>query len=317
MRIVIAGGSGFLGQALATACAEDGDEVVILTRSLAPGATAPSDPGGPRMTLAGWTPDGTAGSWRAALEGAQAVVNLAGAGIADHRWTTRRKAMLRDSRMRATQSLVAALEMLEARPSVLVSASAVGYYGPSGDEDRIESSPPGDDFLARLCAAWESEARLAETLSIRVSLIRTGIVLDREAGALPPMLVPFRFFAGGRIGSGRQFMSWIHRLDWVEMVRWVLATPAAAGPINATAPEPVRNQDFAQAVGRALGRPALVPAPALAVKLLIGEMAGPMVLTGQRVLPARALALGYRFRFAGLDAALEDILGSEPRPPRR
>ncbi len=308
MRIVMAGGSGFLGRALAAAIAADGHEVVVLTRSLPAGATAPAPPAGPRIARTGWVPDGTAGPWRTALDGALAVINLAGAGLADQRWTTRRKALLRDSRIRATRSLVAALGALDTPPKVFISASAVGYYGASGDEARTESSPPGDDFLARLCDAWESEARLAAAGSIRVALIRTGIVLDRSGGALPPMTTPFRFFVGGRVGTGRQFMSWIHRQDWVAMVRWVLATPAASGPINATAPEPVRNQDFARALGRALGRPAVVPAPALALKLLLGEMAGPLLLTGQRVVPERALTLGYRFQYPDLDRALANIL---------
>ncbi len=311
MRIVIAGGSGLLGKALTAAWTADGHEVAILTRSLPPGATSGAGTAGSAVSRVGWEPDGTAGPWQAALAGADAVVNLAGAGLADHRWTDARKALIRDSRLQATRSLVAALATLERRPEVLISASAVGYYGPSGDEPLTETSPPGDDVLATLCQAWEAEARLAEQLSMRVSLIRTGIVIDRSGGALPPMLTPFRFFVGGRIGSGRQFMSWIHHRDWVELVRWVLATPAAGGAINATAPEPVSNRDFARSLGRALGRPALVPAPALALKILLGEMAGPLVLTGQRVLPARALALGYRFQYTDLDAALADVLGTE------
>lgn len=311
MKIVIAGGSGFLGGALAAACAEDGHDVVVLTRALPAGAAVhDAGTGMPGVTRIGWTPDGRTGPWATAIDGSGALVNLAGAGIGDRRWTPARKALLRDSRILATRGLVAALDAAAAPPPVFVSASAVGYYGTSGDGIKTEASPAGGDFLAGLCEAWEAEARLAERRSFRVALLRTGIVLDRSGGALARMLTPFRFMAGGPMGSGRQYMSWIHRLDWIEMVRWVLGTPEASGAINLTAPTPATNREFATALGRAMGRPALVPAPAFALRLLLGEMADPLVLRGQRAVPARAQALGYRFRYPELSQALTAIMSA-------
>jgi uncharacterized protein (TIGR01777 family) len=189
---------------------------------------------------------------------------------------------------------------------VFVSGSGVGYYG-AGDDPKIESSPPGDDFIAQLCEDWEAEAGRAASAATRVVLLRTGIVLERSGGALPKLVRPFRLFAGGPLGSGRQYMSWIHRLDWIELVRWIVDTPAAAGAVNATAPGPVTNREFARALGTALGRPSFVPAPAFALKLLLGQMAEPLVLTGQRVLPARAQALGYHFRYPDIQQAFRGI----------
>lgn len=309
MKIVIAGGSGFLGGALAAACAEDGHDVVVLTRALPAGAAVhDAGTGMPGITRVGWTPDGRTGHWATAIDGSGALINLAGAGIGDRRWTPARKVLLRDSRILATRSLVAALDAAATPPPVFVSASAVGYYGTTGDEIRTEASPAGGDFLAGLCEAWEAEARSAERVSMRVALLRTGIVLEKSGGALARMATPFRLMAGGPMGSGRQYMSWIHRLDWIEMVRWVLGTPEASGALNLTAPTPVANREFASALGRAMGRPALVPAPAFALRALLGEMADPLVLRGQRVVPARAQALGYRFRYPELSQALTAIM---------
>lgn len=309
MKIVIAGGSGFLGGALAAACAEDGHDVVVLTRALQAGAAVhDAGTGMPGITRVGWTPDGRTGHWATAIDGSGALINLAGAGIGDRRWTPARKVLLRDSRILATRSLVAALDAAATPPPVFVSASAVGYYGTTGDEIRTEASPAGGDFLAGLCEAWEAEARSAERVSMRVALLRTGIVLEKSGGALARMATPFRLMAGGPMGSGRQYMSWIHRLDWIEMVRWVLGTPEASGALNLTAPTPVTNREFASALGRAMGRPALVPAPAFALRALLGEMADPLVLRGQRVVPARAQALGYRFRYPELSQALTAIM---------
>jgi uncharacterized protein len=310
MQIVIAGGTGFLGSPLAAVYAEDGHEVRVLTRGLPDGeARHDSGTGVPGITQVGWKPDGRSGAWASFLDGADAVINLAGEGIGDRRWTPQRKAQLRDSRVIPTRSLVAALASVRARPSVFVSGSAVGYYGAAGDEPITESSPAGEDFLAHVCEDWETEARRAESDSTRVVLLRSGLVLERSGGALAKMITPFRLFAGGPMGSGRQYMSWIHRHDWIEMVRWIVDTPAAVGPVNLTAPDPVTNREFAQALGSALRRPAFVPAPGFALKLLLGEMAGPLLLTGQRVLPARARALGYRFRYPDLGQAFRGIFG--------
>lgn len=310
MRIVIAGGTGFLGSPLADVYAKDGHDVRILTRGL-PSGDERHDSGTsvPGITRVGWKPDGKSGPWAAVLDGADAVINLAGESIGERRWTPQRKAQLRDSRIVPTRSLVAALAAVGIPPPVFVSGSGVGYYGASGDESKTEASPAGDDFLAHLCEDWEAEARRAESPSTRVVLMRSGLVLERSGGALAKMMTPFRLFAGGPMGSGRQYMSWIHRHDWIEMARWIVETPAATGPINATSPGPVTNREFARALGGALRRPGFVPAPAFALKLLLGEMAVPLVLTGQRVLPARAQALGYHFRYPDLGQAFRGIFG--------
>jgi len=310
MKIVIAGGSGFLGGPLAEVYAEEGHDVRVLTRGLPAGESRhDSGTGVPGVTRVGWKPDGQSGPWAAALDGADAVVNLVGAGIADSRWTPQRKAELRDSRVVPTRSLVAALASVGAPPPVFISGSAVGYYGASGDEPKTESAPAGDGFLAHLCQEWETEARRAESTATRVVPIRSGVVLERTGGALPKMITPFRLFAGGPVGSGRQYMSWIHRIDWVELVRWIVETPAVTGPMNATAPMPVTNREFARALGRALHRPSLLPVPGFALKLALGEMAGPVLLTGARILPARAQALGFHFRYPEVDLAFRGIFG--------
>jgi len=310
MRIVIAGGTGFLGGPLAEVYAEEGHDVRVLTRGLPPGESR-HDPGTgvPGVNRVGWKPDGQSGPWAASVDGADAVVNLTGTGIADKRWTPQRKAELRDSRIVPTRSLVAAIASAGTPPPVFITISGVNYYGPSGDDPKTESAPAGHDFLAQLCVDWEAEARRAESASTRVVPIRTGVVLERTGGALPRMITPFRLFAGGPIGSGRQYMSWIHRIDWVELVRWIVETPAVAGPLNATAPEPVTNRAFARALGRALHRPSLLPTPAFALKLVFGEMAQPLLLTGARVVPARAQALGFHFRYPELDLAFRGIFG--------
>ena len=315
MKIVIAGGTGFLGSPLAEVYAEEGHDVRVLTRGLPPGE-ARHEPGTgmPGVTRVGWAPDGSeSGSAVATLtalvDDADAVVNLAGESLGDKRWTAQRKAQLRDSRIHSTRALVAATRAAARPPRVFVSASGAGYYGASGDEPKTEDSPPGNDFLAQLCEDWETEARRAAPVGTRVVLLRTGIVLERSGGALAKLLPPFRFFVGGPMGSGRQYVSWIHRLDYLEMVRWIIDTPGIDGAVNATAPHPVTNREFARAVGRALRRPSFVPAPAFALKILLGEMAQPLILTGQRVIPARALSHGYHFRYPEIDIAMRGIFG--------
>ena len=254
MRIVIAGGTGFLGSPLAEVYAEEGHDVRVLTRSIAPGDSRhESGTGVPGITRVGWRPDGNSGPWAAVLDGADALVNLAGESIGDKRWTPQRKKELRDSRILPTRSLAAAIAGTVTPPAVFVSSSAVGYYGPSGDDRKTEDSPAGRGFLAELCAEWEEEARKAARQDMRLVLLRAGLVLERSGGALPRMMAPYRFFLGGPIGSGRQYMSWIHRLDWVEMVRWIVQTTEANGPMNATAPHPVTNRQFAKTLGSACG----------------------------------------------------------------
>jgi uncharacterized protein (TIGR01777 family) len=203
---------------------------------------------------------------------------------------------------------VAAITGVATPPKVLVNSSAVGYYGNSR-EPKTEDSKPGEGFLAALAADWEAEALKAERAGTRVVLLRTGVVLEKAGGALPEMMRPFRFFVGGPLGSGQQYLSWIHRLDVIEMIRWIIETPAVAGPVNATAPFPVTNREFARALGRALHRPSVVPAPGFALKALLGEMAQPMLLDGQRVLPTRAQQHGYHFRYPEIDIAMRGIFG--------
>jgi len=309
MKIVIAGGSGFLGSPLAEMYAEDGHDVRVLTRSLAPGETR-HDPGTgvPGISRVGWTVDGNSGPWASVVEAADAVINLSGESLAAKRWSTETKKRLRDSRLLATRSLAVAIKAAAVPPAVFISGSAVGYYGPSDNRPLTESDAAGSDFLATICAEWEAEARLAQRDNMRIVLLRTGIALERSGGALPQMMRPFKFFIGGPIGSGRQYVSWIHRLDWIEIVRWIVQTPGVSGPVNATAPHPVTNRELSRALGRAMRRPSLLPAPGFAVRLAVGEFAE-SVLTGQRVVPARAQKDGYHFRYPEIDQAFRGIFG--------
>jgi uncharacterized protein (TIGR01777 family) len=235
------------------------------------------------------------------------IVNLAGANVGGKRWSDEYKKEIRESRLQATRALVDAMRASTRRPRVFVSASAVGYYGGRGDEEVTESTSAGSDFLAEVCKAWEDEAARAEQLGVRTVLLRTGVVLDRNDGALKKMVPPFKAFVGGPIGSGQQWVPWIHIGDEVGLILWALAG-TVRGPVDATAPKPARMQDFARALGRALGRPSLLPVPAFALRLAIGEMAE-VLLEGQRALPRKALEGGYRFQFDDLDRALRDVLG--------
>jgi uncharacterized protein len=298
VKIVIAGGTGFLGRPLTRRLVADGHDVVTLTRS------AGSGPPGRAVV---WSPDGAAGPWATAIDGADTVVNLAGEPIAGRRWSPSHKQEILDSRIRATRSLAAAIAHASRPPSVFVSGSAVGYYGPLGDDVAVETTGAGTDFLAQVCRQWEAEATRAESSRTRVVCIRTGLALERDGGALPPMLPPFKFGVGGPVGSGRQYWSWIHRTDWIDLVRWAIRTDAASGALNATAPVPVRNAEFAHALGRALHRPSFMPAPAIALRLVLGEMADALLLSGRRAVPATAETLGFSFTYPRLDEALAAI----------
>ncbi len=303
MNIVIAGGRGFLGRALADRLSSDGHRVLTLTR----GRTSPGRPWDQSVAELSWQPDGTAGDWAEALDRADAVVNLAGESIAEGRWTAVRKQAIRQSRVLATRSLVAAISAVQRPPSALVSASAQGYYGDRGDEELTESAAPGGDFLAGVCREWEREARAAEGRT-RVVLLRTGIVLSAAGGALPRMLLPFRLFAGGPFGSGRQFMSWIHLDDWVGIARQAVVDQRVAGPRNLGSPHPIRNREFSSALGRVMGRPSLLPAPAFALRMAVGEMAAPLLLASTRMVPAGVLADGYRFEHDEAADALRSLV---------
>ena len=305
MRIIVAGGSGFLGRALADALLAAGHRVQILTRRP---ARQPSHAAVSEAEFITWIPDGSVGPWASSCSGADVIVNLAGESIAAGRWTAARKARLRDSRVLPTRSLARFIAEAEQPPAALISASAIGFYGDRGSETLTENARPGGDFLAQLGTGWEKEALAAQGGRTRVVLLRTGIVLDPREGALAKMVTPFRLFAGGPFGSGRQYMSWIHRDDCVSLARWAIETADVRGPLNLTAPDPVTNADFARALGRALHRPAVVPAPGFALKIILGEMAGPLLLHSLRVVPARALAGGFRFAHPDLDEALADLL---------
>ena len=244
-----------------------------------------------------------------ALAGRDAVIHLAGENVAQ-RWTARAKRAIRDSRVIGTRQLVAGLREAEPRPGTLISSSAVGYYGAHGEEPLDEEASPGEGFLAQVCAAWEAEARRAGELDMRVVQVRTGVVLDRRGGALQKLLVPFRLGLGGPVAGGRQYMSWVHGGDVVEMILQAGVDARWSGPVNATAPEPAANRDFARALGAVLRRPAVLPVPGAALRLLYGEMAS-TVTDGARAVPAKPLVLGYRFRHPQLVEALRSALADE------
>jgi uncharacterized protein len=310
MKILITGSSGLVGTALVSALARDGHTVCRLVRP-----QSPAGEGAKEGFAVAWNP--ATGELGGAGVGADAVVNLAGASIAGGRWTAGRKALLRTSRIDATRALVGALARMNVRPSVLVSASAIGIYGDRGGETLTEESKPGADFLAGLAKEWEAEALKAEALGIRVVLARFGIILAREGGALAKMLTPFKLGLGGRLGSGKQWMSWVTLEDVVAILRFVIenATVRGAinvapvrGAINIVAPQPLQNAEFTKVLAKAVHRPALFPAPAFAFRLALGEMANALLLSSQRVTPQALEKLGYQFLHADLTSALTAVL---------
>jgi uncharacterized protein (TIGR01777 family) len=315
MKVLITGATGLVGTALVDVLIQDGHTVFRLMRreSVTRKATPASQATHPNLIDVPWDPEASGNASlsdsQSSIAGTDAVVNLAGASVAGERWTQERKMVLRSSRVKTTRGLVNALAKMSAAPKVLVSASAVGYYGNRGDEVLTEDSKPGEDFLAQVAKEWEAEARKAETLGTRVVLARFGIILAKHGGALPVMVRPFKFFVGGKLGSGRQWMSWISIDDVVGIIRYALETSSLNGPINVVAPNPVRNADFTGELGRAMHRPSLFSAPAFALRLALGrEMADSMLLTSERVEPARLTAASYNFKYADLDLALAAVL---------
>jgi uncharacterized protein (TIGR01777 family) len=297
MHVFVTGATGLIGAALCRELVERGHTVTALSRSSAPRGL----PAGVRPCQGD---PASPGRWQEELAACDACVHLAGEPLTRGRWTEERKRVIRASRIDSTRRVA---EVIAASgPDVLVSGSAIGYYGPRGDEPLDERAPAGQGFLASVCQGWEETARPAAARA-RVVALRTGIVLAREGGALQRMALPFRFFLGGPIGRGEFWVSWIHIADEVGLVAWALEDGAVAGPLDATAPEPVRQRDLARAIGRALGRPSALPVPPVALRLALGEMAD-AVTSGQRVLPRKALEGGYRFRFERLEAALSDLL---------
>jgi uncharacterized protein len=306
MRVFITGGTGLVGTRLIHRLRQRQDAVVVLTRR----PEAARQKLDPACDIVAGDPM-QAGDWMQAVAPCDAVINLAGENIFAHRWNSKFKELLRDSRVKSTDHVVQALgrnpKTADGRPKVLVNASAIGFYGPHGDEELTEDNPPGDDELARLCVDWEKAARAAEPLGVRVAIVRIGVVLDRAGGALQQMLTPFKLFVGGPVGSGKQYMSWIHHDDLVGILLTALDQPQATGPINGSAPNPVTNKEFSRALGRALHRPSFLPTPRFMLRVMLGQVAD-VVTTGQRVLPRRALELAYAFKFPNIDAALQDVL---------
>jgi uncharacterized protein (TIGR01777 family) len=297
MQIVITGARGFIGSALCAALLERGHGLTLLTRG------SPRDANTGTKRWLHWTP-GALREWDAALDGVDGVINLAGEPIAERRWTEAQRRRIEKSRIDATHSLVQACAKAKQKPHFLINASAVGYYGAHGDETITEASAPGKDFLSALCRDWEEEAKKAEELGMRVVLLRIGVVLGPGGGALAKMARPFRFFVGGSIGSGQQWMSWIHREDLVGLILHLIGRTEIHGAVNATTPNPARNKEFSKALGKVMGRPCWAPVPGLALKIVFGDMAE-MLLTGQRVVPVAAEKSGFRFRYPELQGALE------------
>ena len=302
MRIIITGGSGLIGRALTTELVRNTHEVIIISRrperiiDLPEGARAER-----------W--DGrTAEGWYSLADGADVIVNLAGENISSGRWTDEHKHTILQSRLNAGQAVVQAVKAATCKPRVVIQASGIGYYGSRGNEEITEETPPGHDFLAELAVEWESSTSSLEALGVRRAVIRTGVVLSIEGGALPRMLLPFRFFIGGRLGSGRQWFPWIHIADEVGAIRFLIENEAASGPFNLSAPIPLTNTEFSHLLGQQLRRPALMPTPEFALRLLFGEMATAL-LDGQRAIPKRLLQLGFRFRFHEAGPALRNLLG--------
>jgi uncharacterized protein (TIGR01777 family) len=303
VRVLISGSSGMIGRAVARSLAGDGHEVSRLVRPKSSAAGAES--------VAAWDVrwDPASGDFDAdAAEGADAVIHLAGASIGDGRWTPERKELLRTSRVDATRNLVSGLATLNTKPKVFIAASAVGFFGDRGDEKLTEYSGPGHDFLAALTRNWERESQLASDFGARAVMPRFGIVLSTSDGALPRMALPIKLFVGGKLGSGRQWTSWITLADAVGVIRFALENEAVRGPVNAVAPNPERNADFTRALAHALHRPAIFPAPAFALRLLLGEMADALLLSSQRALPERLLSLGFSYKDPELPAALQRIV---------
>jgi len=303
MKVILIGGTGLIGRALADDLARDGHEVIILSRG-----SGPAKGFRPGIRLARW--DGhTAEGWGPLADGADVIVNLAGENLSAARWTPQRKQAISDSRASAGGAVVDAVLQARKKPRVLVQSSAVGYYGPTGDESLREDAPSGDGFLAGVCRDWEASSQPVEGMGVRRVVARTGVVLCPKSGALPRMLLPFRFFVGGPLGSGRQWMSWIHLDDQVRALRFLMETPGAKGAFNLSA-TPLTNRQFAQVAGKVMRRPAFFAVPAAIIRLLFGEM-GTVVLEGQRVSAKRLTDLGFKFRFPDAETALADLL----RPP--
>jgi uncharacterized protein (TIGR01777 family) len=301
MKILMTGGTGFVGTQLTSRLIQDGNEVTILTRS----EKGPGKKVGGVSYLQG---DPTQkGPWHEAIKDHDAIFNLAGASIFS-KWTEKHKRAIRESRVHTTQNIVEGIPSHPEKPTTLFNTSAVGYYGFHGDEELFEESPPGNDFLAQIAVEWEREALKAKDKGARVVLTRFGIVLGEKGGALSQMIPLFKKYIGGPIGSGKQWFSWIHIKDLAEAFVFMMKHPEISGPVNLCSPNPVRNKDLAKALGKALHKPSFMPAPGFMIKLVLGEF-GSVILEGQRVIPKKLLESGFVFQYADIDQALQSIAG--------
>jgi uncharacterized protein (TIGR01777 family) len=308
MRIIITGGTGLIGRPLSQALVAAGHEVVVLTRNP---QKVKNMPAGVRLQT--WDGE-TAAGWGELADGAHAIVNLAGEGIADGRWSSARKQAIRQSRVNAGKAVMAAIQAATVKPKVLIQASAVGYYGAeTGDALVSEQDSPGADFLSKVCFDWELSTAAVSRLGVRRAVIRTGIVLSNEGGAFPKLVMPFKFFAGGPLGNGKQWMPWIHWEDEVRAIQFLIDNEQAEGVFNLAAPNPVRNNEMAKAIGEVKGRPAFMPAPGFAINMVFGEM-GTVVLDGQRAVPTQLQQLGFEFKYSTIEAALRNLLNAPAAP---
>lgn len=303
MRIIISGGTGLIGRALQPRLYSEHHDVIILSRSPKRSRRKMHS----SAQLVQW--DGqTTTNWGHLIDGADAVINLAGSGIADARWSDERKQTIRDSRVRVGEAIVQAIDVATIKPKVLIQASAVGYYGVlNGDTEVAEESSPGNDFLSQICFDWEASTSAVESMGVRRAVIRTGIVLSNDGGAWPKIKLPFQLFAGGPLGSGRQWYSWIHIEDEIRAIQFLLQTESATGSYNLTAPEPVTNKVLAKTIEESMGRLSFMPAPGIALKLALGEMST-LLLDGQRAVPRHLLREGFTFNFPSVDVAVQNLV---------
>lgn len=310
MKVIIAGGTGLIGRELAHNLSQEGHEVIVLSRNPEQGMGLLK-----AVRVAGWDAK-TADGWGHLADGADAIINLPGQSIAGKallptRWTEKRKHQIVQSRIDAARAIGEAVRAATHKPRVVIQASAVGYYGPCGDEIITESHPAGQDFLANVCAQWEQSSTPLEAMGVRSAIIRIGLVLSTEDGVLAKLMLPFHLFAGGPLGSGRQWYPWVHMADVIGVIRFLIATESAHGIYNLTTPNPLTNREFGKLLGKVMHRPLWLPVPAFAFKLAFGELAT-LILDGQRAVPQNLSALGYSFQFDDAEAALRDLLESHP-----
>jgi uncharacterized protein (TIGR01777 family) len=308
MRFLITGGTGFLGRALTASLSKDGHQVIILSRQ--PNRRSGFDA---NVQVMPWDARSAEG-WGHLVNGVDVILNLAGesiagTGIIPSRWSKERKERILESRVQAGRAIVQAVEAATQKPRLLIQASAVGYYGPGDDTEITEDSPAGNDFLANVCTQWEASTQRIEKLGVRRVILRTGLVLSPHDSVLPRLMLPFKFFAGGQLGSGKQWYPWIHIDDEIRAIRFLIESQQADGAFNLTAPHPLTNKELSRVLGRVMGRPAVMPAPAFVLRLALGEMAT-IVLDGQRAVPSRLSKLGFQFNFPDAEAALRDLLHS-------